>query len=205
MDAFTNTTVPVVPIVMGALVLLALMGFAVWASSRRRRSEELRERFGPEYERAVDEYGDQKLAEQKLRERKERVEGLELRALQPEERLRFTRLWREVQARFVDGPADAISQANTLIKEVMQERGYPVGDFDQRAADISVRHPDVVQHYRAAREIAKRSERRQATTEDLRQAMVHYRALFDELLDERDETRERQANPADDGQMRKAA
>ena len=184
MDTLPNTDVPIVPIVVGVLFLVALIGLLVWTSTRRKRSEELRERFGPEYERAVNEYGDAKLAEQKLRERQERVEGLELRALAPEDRLRFARLWREVQGRFVDAPADAIGQANTLIKQVMHERGYPVGDFDQRAEDISVRHPLVVQHYRAAREIAQRNERGQATTEDLRRALVHYRGLFHELLDE---------------------
>jgi hypothetical protein len=111
-----------------------------------------------------------------------------------------------VQARFVDAPADAISQANTLIKQVMHERGYPVGDFDQRAEDISVRHPGVVQHYRAARDIAQRNDRRQATTEDMRQAMMHYRALFDDLLEERGtENADDRSYSTDNTPRRKAA
>ncbi|HEU5317201.1 MAG TPA: hypothetical protein VFX49_13915 [Chloroflexota bacterium] len=177
-----TTTVVVVGVVI-ALIVLALVA---WAYSGRRRSAELRERFGPEYERVVSEYGDQKIAEDKLRERQERVEALELRTLAPEERVRFSRTWREVQSRFVDAPAEAVTQANTLVKEVMQERGYPEGTFDQRAENLSVRHPELVQNYRAAREIARRNERREASTEDLRQAMVHYRALFEELLHEAD-------------------
>ncbi len=180
----------VVAVVLVVLVVLALAGFAAWAYMRRQRSEQLRERFGPEYERTVREYGDEKVAEERLRERQKRVAGLELRALPPADRLRYAAAWREAQARFVDDPPAAIADANELIKGVMQARGYPMAHFDQRAEDISVHHPEVVQHYRAAREIAGRSERRQAGTEDLRQAMVHYRALFQELL-EGDEAPER--------------
>ena len=172
-------------LLVGVLLVLAVVGVAAWAYARRRRSEALRDRFGPEYERVVTEYGDKQLAEERLRAREERVEALELRALEPDERLRFLRQWRVVQAQFVDDPSGATAQANTLIKEVMRQRGYPMGDFDRRAEDVSVRHPEVVQHYRAAREIAQRNEHGQAATEDLRQALVHYRALFQELLDER--------------------
>jgi hypothetical protein len=207
MDTFADTTV--LGAVLAALFALVLVGIAAWAYSRRKRSDTLRERFGPEYERAVNEYGDQQVAEQKLRERQERVEGLQLRTLEPEERLRFARAWREVQARFVDGPSEAVDEANRLIKEVMGQRGYPVGDFDQRAADVSVGHADVVQHYRAARDIARRNERKQATTEDLRQAMVHYRALFEELLHERGVERAEEVDRTDaralDREGRKAA
>lgn len=173
----------VVAIVVVVLVVLALAGFAAWAYMRRQRSERLRERFGPEYERAVREYGDEKLAEERLRERQERVAALELRAVPAADRMRYAAAWREAQARFVDDPPAAIADANELIKGVMQARGYPMAHFDQRAEDISVHYPEVVQHYRAARGIADRSQRGQAGTEELRQAMVHYRALFQELLE----------------------
>jgi hypothetical protein len=163
---------------VAVVVVLALL-----AVSRRRRSEELREHFGPEYERAVDQYGDKQKAEAELAAREKRVRSLDIRPLAPDERDRFAAAWQRAQARFVDEPSKAIADADRLVKEVMQARGYPVGDFEQRAADISVDHPDVVTNYRAAREIADRNDGGKATTEDLRQAMVHYRSLFEELLE----------------------
>ena len=142
--------------------------------------------FGPEYDRARQEHPDQRSAERELEERKERVEQLHIRSLSSDERDQFVERWRSAQAQFVDDPAGATRVADALIGEIMQARGYPVGDFEQRAADVSVDHPGVVEHYRAAHAIALRTDRGQADsgdTEDLRQAFVHYRALFDDLLE----------------------
>jgi hypothetical protein len=168
-----------------ALIALALVVgmLAAWLVLQRRRSAYLRERFGPEYERAVQQIGDRRRAETELEQREKRVEQLQIRPLPLSEAQRFADAWRQVQARFVDDPSGAVADADRLVAEVMQARGYPVGDFEQRAADISVDHPDVVEHYRVAHRIALANERGQATTEDLRQAMVHYRALFGHLLE----------------------
>jgi hypothetical protein len=173
-----------------ALVLGALI---TWLLMRRQRSTALRERFGPEYDRTVRSAGDPHRAEAELEARKQRVEQLRIRALSAEERGRFAEVWRSVQTRFVDHPGAAIRDADRLVAEVMRARGYPVGDFEQGAADVSVDHPDVVENYRAAHALATRQERDEASTEDLRQAMVHYRALFDDLLDARSEPRHRAA------------
>lgn len=150
---------------------------------QRRRSDALRKQFGPEYQRAVGQFGDQRKAEAELAAREKRVRRLNIRALTPEEQTRFSDAWKKAQARFVDEPSQAAGDADTLVKELMQARGYPVGDFEQRAADISVDHPNVVTNYRAAREIAVRNNAGKATTEDIRQAMVHYRSLFEDLLE----------------------
>ncbi len=168
-----------------ALIALALVAglLAAWLVLQRRRSAYLRERFGPEYERAVQQIGDRRRAETELERREKRVEQLQIRPLPLSEAQRFADAWRKVQARFVDDPSGAVADADRLVAEVMQARGYPVGEFEQRAADISVGHSDVVEHYRAAHRIALANERGQATTEDLRQAMVHYRALFGHLLE----------------------
>lgn len=163
-------------VIVAALVVAGLM----W--SRRRRSDQLKSSFGREYDRAVEDKGDQSKAEAELLERQKRVEKLDIRQLDPEERGRFVERWKEVQARFVDDPPRAVAFADALLGDVMKSRGYPVSDFDQRAGDISVDHPTVVEHYRAAHDIAVRHERGQASTEDLRQAMIHYRALFDNLV-----------------------
>jgi hypothetical protein len=187
-------TTTVVMIVIAALILLVVGGFLGVAFARRQRTRRLRERFGPEYERAVSELGDQERAEEELESRLERVESLDIKPLSREQQERFVREWREVQARFVDQPVRAVQEADRLVKEVMAARGYPVSDFDQRVADISVDHPDLVTHYRGVHEIAARSEREEVDTEDLRQAMVHCRAVFEELLGtavlETDERRE---------------
>lgn len=169
-------------IVLIVLALLAGAG-AAWFIAQRRRQQHLRQRFGPEYERIVQQTNDPRQAEVELEHREKRVEQLHIRTLSQEDRTRFTDAWQSVQARFVDDPAGAIAAADRLIGEVMQTRGYPVGDFDQRAADISVDHPHVVENYRAAHEIAQRSERGEASTEDQRQAMIHYRGLFTDLLE----------------------
>ena len=171
-----------------ALLILAIVvvviAVAAFLFIRRRRSENLRKQFGPEYKRAVDQYGDQRKAEAALAAREERVRKLEIRGLTTEEQHRFEDTWRKTQARFVDEPSGAVGEADDLVKELMQARGYPVGDFEQRAADVSVDHPNVVTNYRAAHDIAARNKSGKATTEDLRQAMVHYRSLFEELLAE---------------------
>jgi hypothetical protein len=176
--------ITMVAIVVGVLVLAAV-GWYLW---QRRRSEALQARYGSEYDRAVHQVGDKRRAESELLKRQERVEHLEIRALAAEERGRFVEQWRAVQARFVDDPKGAVGDADRLVEEVMKARGYPVADFDQRAADLSVHHPSVVANYRAARDIAARHRRGEASTEDLRQAMVHYRELFADLLEDRERT-----------------
>jgi hypothetical protein len=177
--------------VIGVLVLLAIVVIAAawWYTQQQRRSKQLRQRFGPEYERAVDQYGERGRAEEALTARTERVEQLHIRPLRAEDSARYAESWRSVQSRFVDDPEGAIGEADRLCGEVMQARGYPMGNFEQRAADISVDHPQVVEHYRAAHEVARRSADGNATTEDLRQAMVHYRTLFEDLIETREPAR----------------
>jgi len=170
-----------VPILIVALVVA--VGVAIWLYVRQRRTATLRERFGPEYDRALQRSGDRHTAEATLQERQERVEHLRIRTLAGRERDQFAERWASAQARFVDDPKGAIAEADHLVGEVMQVRGYPVGDFEQRAADISVDHPGVVDNYRTAHRLALKSERSGAETEELRQAMVHYRALFEDLLE----------------------
>lgn len=165
------------------VVAVVIVGVVAWSLGQRRRSQRLQERFGPEYERTVESTGKRSDAEAELEARQERVEALDIRPLSPEDRDRFRERWRVVQAMFVDDPASAVGDADTLIGEVMRARGYPVGDFEQRAADISVDHPHVVDHYRTAHQIALRQRTGEADTEQLRQAMVHDRALFADLLD----------------------
>ena len=164
------------------LVVLVVVAGAVWYAVQRQRSRRLRQQFGPEYERQLNETGDPRRAERVLERRAERVEHLQIQPLTSEDRNRFAAAWKSVQAHFVDDPQRAIAEADRLVTEVMRVRGYPISDFEQRAADVSVDHPAVVEHYRQAYEIARRSARGEASTEDLRQAMVHYRALFDDLL-----------------------
>ncbi|HEY7065081.1 MAG TPA: hypothetical protein VII06_26635 [Chloroflexota bacterium] len=165
------------------IVLLVIAAIAIWAYSRKRRSDDLHERFGPEYGRTVRATGDPRRAEAELAARQERVERLHIRPLAASERDRFADAWHAVQARFVDDPAGAMADADRLVNEVMRARGYPMADFEQRAADVSVDHAAVVQHYRAAHQIAQQGQRGDASTEDLRQAMTHYRALFEDLLE----------------------
>lgn len=163
-------------------VLVLLVGVGGWAyvEARRRR---LRRQFGPEYQRAVQEIGSRRRAEKVLEMRRRRVERFQIRPLSDNDRNRFAEAWRRQQARFVDDPGAAVNEADRLVAEVMASRGYPMSDFDQRAADISVHYPRFVEKYRTAHEMARRHEGGLATTEDLREAMVHYRALFEELLD----------------------
>ena len=176
----------------GPIELALIIGFAVlvvagivaWYSLRKRRTEKLRAQFGAEYERAVKEDGGRRHAEAGLKERTARVESLNIRPLAAGDRARFVESWSRVQARFVDGPGGAVTEADQLLRDVMSTRGYPVSDFEQRAADISVDHPLVMENYRTAHAIAVRQTQGQANTEDLRQAMIHYRTLFDELVGE---------------------
>ena len=169
--------------VMWLLIAIAAIAvIAVLVVLRRKRTEQLRRRFGPEYERTVREAGDVRKGEAALQAREARVERFHIRELSTQDSTRFSDAWRRVQAQFVDDPKSSVTEADRLVGEVMHARGYPVGDFDQRVEDISVDHPNVVMNYRAARDIARDHARGRATTEDLRQAMVHYRALFTELL-----------------------
>jgi hypothetical protein len=170
-------------IIVLAIALVVAIGAAIWLYMQKRRTETLRSDFGPEYERAVHDHRDQREAERELEQRRERVEHLNIQPLPAAERDRFAERWQSVQAQFVDDPNGATSEADALVGDVMQTRGYPVGDFEQRAADVSVNHPRVVEHYRAAHAIAVRNARSGVETEDLRQAMVHYRALFEDLLE----------------------
>jgi hypothetical protein len=165
------------------LIVLALLVVLALVAGRQRRSRRLRERFGPEYDRTVAEAGDRKEAESRLEERTTRRERLDIVPLDPADRVRYVEAWRLTQARFVDEPAEATREADRLITAVMRDRGYPIDDFEQRAADVSVDHPQVVDDYRAAQAIASANERSEASTEDLRQALVHYRSLFEELLE----------------------
>jgi hypothetical protein len=167
---------------------LAVAGIVAWFSLRKRRTEKLRAQFGAEYDRAVKEDGGRRHAEAGLKERTARVESLNIRPLTAGDRARFAESWSRVQARFVDGPGGAVTEADQLLRDVMSTRGYPVSDFEQRAADISVDHPLVMENYRTAHAIAVRQTQGQANTEDLRQAMIHYRTLFDELVGEPDLT-----------------
>src|SRR3954467_11603069 len=170
-------------ILIGAIIVIALV-VAALLYSRQRKSQQLQEGFGPEYERTVEERGgDRREAEAELRERRQRRDQFGVRGLEPAARDRYAERWRGAQRRFVDEPAPAVGEADALVIEVMRARGYPgAEEFDQRAADVSVDHPQVVEHYRAAHDISGRATAGEASTEDLRQAMVHFRALFVELL-----------------------
>ena len=173
-------------IILAAAIIAALaIGATLWMYFQKRRTDQLRSRFGPEYQRLVETGGDRRHAELELEQRQKRVDKFDIQPLSVEDRRRFQQAWTREQARFVDDPKGAVAEADRLIGEAMKTRGYPVGDFDQRAADISVDHPVVVENYRIAHAIAIKDRRGEAGTEDLRKAMVHYRSLFEELLDTR--------------------
>lgn len=176
---------------LAGLLLLALVLVGVGLLLRRRHSDRLERRFGPEYHRTVHEKGSRKKAEDELLAREKRVEKLHIVPLPPEQAARFADEWRMLQARFVDSPRGVLMDADRLVTELMRLRGYPMADFDTRAADVSVHHPAVVHHYRTARDIALRDQRGEADTEALRQAVVHYRALFSELLETEEPHEER--------------
>jgi hypothetical protein len=176
-------------VILAIVVVLALVVISsLW--KRVHRTEHLQDQFGPEYTRAVDEHGDARAAEKELREREARRKQFDIRPLAPESRARYIERWKDVQAQFVDEPAPAVADADRLIGEAMRERGYPVDDFDQRAADLSVDYPDVVENYRAGHAVAS-GNGAESETENLRQARVHDRSLFDRLVE-----REQVAEPA---------
>ena len=169
-------------IAVAAVIVVALAMLVARSVSRRKRTERLKSHFGPEYDRAVGESGEQGTAEKELVARERKRQKLDVVVLTPESRAKYVEHWRTVQTAFVDNPSRAVGDADRLVTEVMRERGYPVDDFEQRAADISVEHPGLVQNYRAAHDIAVRRSQGKADTEDLRSALIGYRSLFDELL-----------------------
>jgi hypothetical protein len=174
-----NQQVIIVVVVVLVLLAVIVVGFL---ASRKRRTKLLKERFGPEYERVVKREGDPRKAEGVLEFREKRREKLRIIPLSEADHLQFAKRWTAVQALFVDDPKGAATEAGNLLSEVMRARGYPAGEFDQRAEDISVDHPVLVENYRVAHDIAIRHDRGQASTEDLRKALIHYRLLFEELL-----------------------
>jgi FtsZ-interacting cell division protein ZipA len=169
-------------IVIVVAVVIVLLG-VVWSATRANRTRSLKETFGREYDRTVEQASGKRDAEHELRERQKRHDELDIRPLSPESRDRYVRRWQSTQTRFVDDPKGAVAEADTLVREVMQERGYPTENFERRVADISVDHPNLVEKYRTAHGIAQKSERNEASTEDLRHSVRHYRALFAELLE----------------------
>jgi len=175
-----NTTYLIVTAVAVLVIIGIVLGLVF---SRRKRTERLQDHFGTEYEHTVQTLGNEKKAQTELDERKKHVDELNIRSLSPAERERYLQEWTAVQSKFVDEPGQAIVEADRLIMEVMQLRAYPVSDFEQRAADISVQYPALVSNYRAARVIALKNEQHTADTEELRQAMIYYRSLFEELLE----------------------
>jgi FtsZ-interacting cell division protein ZipA len=187
-------------IVIAAVAVIVVLT-VIWNAMRARRSGALRDTFGREYDRTVEQSGDRRAAEKELLERQKQHDELELKPLAPEARERYVRRWQSTQTRFVDDPRGAVAEADALVQDVMEERGYPTDDFDRRVADISVDHPDLVEKYRTAHGIAQSAERGDASTEDMRHSVRHYRALFAVLLetdddvenvddvDSRDETR----------------
>jgi len=179
-----NTTLIILGVLGG--ILLILLG--VWLGQnyfRRRRTNRLQEKFGPEYERTVNKIGDQSKAEDELEARLEHHESLEIKPLSEEEREYFASEWRTTQAKFVDQPEAAVREADQLIKEIMHAKGYPYKNFEQRAAEISVDHPELVTHYRKLRKIVNHTGDAEISTEEMRQAMLHCRMLYEELLENR--------------------
>jgi hypothetical protein len=176
-----NTT-PNNTVIAAVLLLALLISVVVWFVMQRQRTLKLKRRFGAEYELTVSEFGSRAKAEAELTSREKRVAGLEIVPLAAADAVRFTQAWSALQGRFIDNPKGVVLDADQLVRELMAKRGYPMADFEHRAADISVDHPNVVAAYRAAQEIAARDEHGEADTEELRKAVVHYRTLFDELL-----------------------
>ena len=171
-------------LIAAAIVVIAAIAIVVARSATsRKRTERLKERFGPEYERTLGETGEQRVAEDELAAREQRRDKLNIVALSPQAREKYAASWRALQTAFIDNPSSAVGDADRLVIEVMRERGYPIDDFDQRAADISVDHPAVVDNYRAAHRISLSQQQGNVDTEEERQAFVHYRALFEKLLE----------------------
>lgn len=176
-------------IILAATVVIGLAAIGAWFY-RKKQSHRLQEHFGPEYDRTVNELGSRTKGESDLMAREKRVGRLQILPLAPPEAARFTEAWRALQSRFVDNPKGVVVEAEQLVRELMEKRGYPMGDFERRAGDISVDHPDVVANYRSAQAIAVRDQQGSADTEELRKAVVYYRALFDELLEIREPRQE---------------
>jgi hypothetical protein len=174
---------PVWAWILIAIGVVAVVGLAVWRGLAARRTHRLRSRFGPEYDRSVNAKDSKREAEAELAEREARHERFDLRPLPSSARSRYREEWSTVQAQFVDDPAGAVARADALIQAVMDDRGYPVEDFDQRSADVSVEHPEVVERYREGHRLYERTAAGNGSTEDLRNAMRNYRALFEELVD----------------------
>ncbi len=192
MDALNSLNSQTLALVIAAAVLLvAVIGWMAWTSYQTRR---LRQRFGPEYDATVKRLGSKAKAEAELRRREKRVAKFEIVPLAPADAARFSQAWTRLQGSFVDDPKGVLIEADRLVRELLLKRGYPVADFDLRAADISVGHPVVVNNYRAAQRIVSLDQRGEATTEDLRKAVVHFRALFEELLG-RENTRDQAVPP----------
>lgn len=180
MSIHSPTTWVIVALVVIALIVLA---WRLTLEARQRQSRRLQQRFGPEYARLLAERGDRTKTEAELRAREKRVEKLTIVALSPEDKAKFSDAWSALQARFVDNPESVVLEADRLVRDLMVKRGYPMGDFERRAADISVDYPRVVEAYRSARAIAVRAQAGEASTEELRKAVVYYRTLFAELLE----------------------
>jgi hypothetical protein len=176
-------TIPTNTLILVVVLIVAVAAVAAWVGIQRQRSQRLRQRFGPEYAHAMNEFGGRTKAEAELRKREQRVARLNITPLAPADAARFTQAWNALQGRFIDNPKGVVAEADHLVRELMVKRGYPMSDFEERAADISVDHPGVVTTYRSAQAIAARDERGEADTEELRKAVVHYRTLFDELLE----------------------
>jgi transcriptional regulator with XRE-family HTH domain len=165
-----------------AIIVVAFAAVALWRTNKKKQQADLARRFGPEYDRVLNEKGSPTLANRELEARAKRVSKLPIKELSDGERQSFSEAWRQTQERFVDTPLIAVRSAHDLVQQVMRSRGYPVDDFDQRIADLSVDHAGVVEHYRAADGLHRKNQSGQANTEELRQAMMHYRALFGDLL-----------------------
>jgi hypothetical protein len=176
------TTVPTNALILAIILIVLVAGAVAWLVMQKQKSANLKRRFGTEYDRTVKEYGSRTKAEAELSKREQRVAGLKIIPVTAAEAARFSNAWSSLQGRFVDDPKGVVAEADLLVRELMLKRGYPMGDFELRAADISVDHPGVVKNYRAAQVIAARNARAEADTEELRTAVVHYRTLFDELL-----------------------
>jgi hypothetical protein len=176
------TNVPTNTLILAVVVIVLAAGAIAWLVMQKQKSTKLKRRFGSEYDRAVIEHGSRAKAEAELSKREQRVAGLNIIPITAADAARFSNTWTSLQGRFVDDPKGVVAEADLLVRELMVKRGYPMGDFELRAADISVDHPSVVKNYRAAQVIALRNARREADTEELRTAVVHYRTLFDELL-----------------------
>lgn len=186
----TTMAVALITIVVVAVIVVGAIATLIFL---RGRTKKLQTRFGPEYDRAMEETGNRYKAEAKLHRLEKRVERYPIRSLSPAERDRFQQSWRALQVEFVDDPSRALAEADQILAEAMSACGYPMSDFEQRAQEISVDHAIVVEHYRAGHDIAVRQSQGAATTEELRQAMIHYRALFDELMREPERLRTRSA------------